>query len=184
METPAVAGEREGRTTKLVPDAGDDARGGEDGGGDRSGLATGVKNGAIGGFLATVTMTVYRLPIARSLPPTSEFWGQYGPGEDDAGPILALLLHLGYGTGGGIAFAAAFARLGPGSDSDAKREVASLVAGLLYGAVLSLFGSRVLLRRVLGMDLEADEVLVFHVSHLIYAATLATWVGSRLRRGE
>lgn len=177
METPATATDREEGTTRPVPDAGAAA---EDGGG----IVTGAKNGAIGGLLATVTMTVYRLPIARSLPPTSEFWGKYGPGDGDAGPVLALLLHLGYGTGGGIAFGAAFARLGPGGESDAKREGAGLVAGLLYGAVLSLFGSRVLLRRVLDMDLEADEVLVFHVSHLIYAATLATWVGSRLRRGD
>lgn len=143
-----------------------------------------VLNGVIGGLLATVTMTIYRLPIARSLPPTEEFWEQYGPGDADGGPLIALLLHLGYGTGGGIAFGAVFARLIPEGSSEGKREATSIGLGLLYGAVLSLFGSRVLLSRVLGMDLDPDEVLVFHVSHAIYALTLGTWVGSRIRRKD
>lgn len=138
--------------------------------------------GAIGGLLATVTMTVYRLPVARSLPPTSEFWGRYGPGDGEpAGPLLALFLHVGYGIGGGIAFGAAFGRLVRGTDADAVREVAGLATAVLYGAALSVFGSRVLLGRLLGMDLDSDERLVFHVSHVVYALTLGTWLGSRTR---
>lgn len=171
-------------TEPIEDDAGGERRSPSDLANAGRSLPTAAIEGAIGGFLATVTMTVYRLPIARSLPPTQEFWAQYGPGDSDGGPLLALLLHLGYGTGGGIAFGVAIARLVPGSESDARREVTSIVLGVLYGATLSLFGSRVLLSRLLGVDLEADESLVFHVSHAIYALTLATWVGSRLRRGE
>lgn len=141
-------------------------------------------NGAIGGLLGTVTMTVYRLPIARSLPPTEEFWDRYAPGDRDAGPLLSLLLHLGYGTGGGLAFGAAFARLVSADSGESKREAAGIGLGVLYGAVLSAFGARVLLSRLLDMDLDPDERLVFHVGHAIYALTLGTWVGSRLRQSD
>lgn len=176
METPSATVDTEERSVEIsMPE--------EDGAGGQS-LLRGVLNGAIGGLLATVTMTIYRLPIARSLPPTEEFWEQYGPGDAEGGPLIALLLHLGYGTGGGIAFGAAFARLVPDFDSDGKRETTSIGLGLLYGGLLSLFGSRVLLSRVLGMDLDPDEVLVFHVSHAIYALTLGTWVGSRIRHED
>lgn len=139
-----------------------------------------VALGAIAGFLATVTMTIYRLPIARSLPPTSEFWAQYAPGDrEPAGPVLSLALHLGYGTVGGIAFGTAFPRLISSESSDAKREIAGLTLGTLYGIALSIVGSRGLLSGMLGMDLDRDERLVFHVSHLVYALTLGTWIGSR-----
>lgn len=125
-------------------------------------------------------MTVYRLPIARSLPPTGAFWAQYGPGDrEDPGTVVPLLLHLAYGVGAGAAFAALFARLLPETAADARREAASLALAVPYGLVLSLFGSRVLLRRVLGIDLETDEALVFHAGHVIYALTLGSWVGSR-----
>lgn len=174
METPSATVDRDEGSLEFTTGDGE----------GRQSLSTAVLNGLIGGLLATVTMTIYRLPIARSLPPTEEFWEQYGPGDADGGPLLALLLHLGYGTGGGLAFGAAFARLVPEMDSDGKHEATSLGLGLLYGTVLSLFGSRVLLSRLLGMDLDPDEVLVFHVSHAIYALTLGTWVGSRIRRGD
>lgn len=137
--------------------------------------------GAVGGFLATVTMTVYRLPIARSLPPTGPFWAQYGPGDQEGpGTAVPLLLHLAYGVGAGAAFAALFARAAPDAAADARRESRGLALAVPYGLVLSLFGSRVLLRRMLDIELETDEALVFHVGHVVYALTLGSWVGSRM----
>lgn len=146
---------------------------------DRETLSAGA-TGALGGLLATLTMTVYRAPIARSLPPTEEFWKRYGPGEgDDETPVVALLLHLAYGVGAGTVFGAAFAAMASGEESEARREVRSALLSVLYGGVLSLFGEHVVLKRLLAMDLAADEALVFHGGHLVYAFTLGTWVGSR-----
>ena len=139
-----------------------------------------LANGAIGGFLGTVTMTVYRLPIARSLPPTEEFWTRYGLGDEQTeSPVVALVLHLAYGTGAGAVFGPLFARMASGEESDAAREATSTVLSALYGIALSVFGHHVLLGRMLSMDLDADEVLVFYLSHIIYGLTLGTWVGSR-----
>lgn len=171
METATATVDEEGRRRPTA----DDDEGGR--------VTAGAVAGAVGGVLATVTMTIYRLPIARSLPPTREFWAQYGPGESEGGLLVALLLHLGYGAGGGLAFGVAFDRFVPGT-ADSTREVAGLGLALVYGAALSLFGSRVLLSRLLDMDLDPDEVLVFHVSHAVYALTLGTWVGSRTRRSD
>ncbi len=122
-------------------------------------------------------MTAYRLPIARSLPPTAKFWATYvGGGEPSDYPVVALFLHLLYGVGGGCVFAA-LARASERPPTEGR----GVAAGALFGAILSVFGTRVVLGRLLGMSLEPDESLVFHVSHLIYGLTLGTWVGSRLR---
>ena len=137
--------------------------------------------GTVGGLLATIVMTAYRLPIARSLPPTAAFWARYvgsGDAEDYAG--TGLLLHLGYGAGAGAVFGALFRIAGLDAYSEHVRETRGIGLATLYGVALSVFGSRVVLGRLLGMDLDADEALVFHVSHVIYALTLGTWVGSRV----
>jgi hypothetical protein len=129
-------------------------------------------------LIATLVMTVFRMPISESLPPTAEFWAQYlGSGEAEDYPIIGLVLHLAYGVAGGVAFAA----LAPGSgESDALAETKNVIAGTVYGMVLSVFGARFLLEGLLEMDLETDDRLIFHLSHLIYGLTLGTWVGSRL----
>lgn len=148
---------------------------------ENRGLLAAATNGAVGGFLATVTMTVYRMPVARSLPPTEEFWTCYGLGDErERSPLVALLLHLAYGVGAGTVFGVVFATVDPGDESEAAREVRSIALSTLYGVALSLFGQYVILGRLLSMDLDADEALVFHGGHLVYALTLGTWVGSRV----
>lgn len=148
-------------------------------------LLAAAANGAVGGLLGTVTMTVYRMPIARSLPPTEAFWTRYGPGEEgERSPLVALFLHLAYGIGGGAVFGAAFAMLGSNEEPEANREAKSAVLGLLYGVVLSVFGRHVIVEGLLGKDLADDEALVFHGGHLVYALTLGTWVGSRVERND
>jgi hypothetical protein len=134
--------------------------------------------GVVGGVIATTVMTVYRLPISESLPPTAEFWAQYvGSGDAEAYPVVGLALHFMYGIAGGITFAV----IAPGSgESDAHSQRKNVVFGTLYGLLLSVFGTRILLERVLGIDVESDYRLIFHVSHVIYGLTLGTWVGSRL----
>lgn len=142
---------------------------------------TGGIHGAIGGLVATVVMTAYRLPVARSLPPTAVFWEQYvGNSDAEEYPIIGLFLHLGYGVTGGVVFGALYGAVGNWRAPDYVQESRGILSATVYGLALSLFGSRVVLGRLLGMDLDADESLVFHLSHVIYALTLGTWVGSRV----
>ncbi|USZ74835.1 hypothetical protein NGM07_15500 [Halorussus vallis] len=156
-----------------------------------------VVEGAKGGLVATLVMTAYRLPISHALPPTAVFWSKFVAGGDpNDHPVAAIVLHLLYGLGAGVAFGA-LVPTGSGStastpqlsssaaeadedDREARREAAGLLAGTVYGLVLSVFGERVVLERVLGMSLDADDRLVFHVGHAIYGLTLGTWMGSRV----
>ena len=134
--------------------------------------------GLLGGLLATVTMTVFRMPISDSPPPTADLWARYvGDGGPEDHLLVGLLLHLGYGTAAGGLFGA-LAPVPP-TGTELSREVRGVLAGLAYGLLLSAFGERALLVGLLGMDLEADERFVFHASHVVYGLTIGAWVGSR-----
>ncbi|WP_202932524.1 hypothetical protein [Halorussus salinus] len=149
-----------------------------------------IREGAVGGFVATLVMTAYRLPISRSLPPTARFWATFvGDGDEEDYPGPAIVLHLLYGTVAGAVFGAAGALVGrdaPTADPDeeARREEVGLLAGVGYALALSWVGERVLLRGLLGMAPDRDESLVFHVGHAVYGLTLGTWVGSRVSHPE
>ena len=133
--------------------------------------------GLVGGAFATLVMTAFRMPISDSLPPTAHFWARFvGDGDPEEYPVPAFVLHVVYGVAGGGLFGALF-----GSRRGRTRagiELADLGRGLVYSLVLSVFGTRVVLRRVIGMDLESDEALIFHVGHVIYGLALGAWVGS------
>ena len=135
-----------------------------------------IIRGIKGGLIATAGMTLYRLPVFRALPPTAEFWARYvGSGDAEDYPLIGLILHFLYGAGGGGAFGVVFATLDRKTAFD--RERFGLVSGLVYGLLLSVFGSRVLFPYLLDRELESDELLVFHVGHVIYGLTLGTWFG-------
>ncbi len=144
---------------------------------DVGGVAQTVGQGLVGGAISTLVMTAFRAPIARSLPPTAEFWARYvGDGEPSDYPVVGLLLHLLYGTIGGGLFSVLLERRKTAGRMDEQR---GGVWGVLYGFALSLFGLHVVLKLVLRMNLESDEQFVFHAGHLIYGLTLGTWLGSR-----
>ncbi len=136
-----------------------------------------VTYGSLGGFVATLSMTVFRMPTSKSLPPTAEFWAKFvGSGEPEEYPAIALVLHFLYGIGSGVMFAL----ISPGrSEPDEIAESKGALLGTVYGTVLSIFGARVVLSRILDLNLDTDELLVFHISHVVYGLTLGTWVGSR-----
>lgn len=137
-----------------------------------------VAVGVQAGLVATAIMTAFRAPISQSLPPTAEFWAKYvGGGDPDDHRVAAVVLHLLYGAAAGAAYVVAVPGTTGESDYHAERLGAAL--GVAYGLVLSAFGKRVLLDRLLDMDLEADEAFVFDLSHVVYGLTLGTWVGSR-----
>lgn len=139
--------------------------------------------GIVGGLIATALMTLYRYPLFRALPPTAEFWSTFvRGGEPEQYPAAGLLLHFLYGGVGGGVFGLCFSLFDFRSERD--RRLGAIGLSLGYGAVLSVFGTRVMLRRLLGEELEPDEAAVFHVAHVIYGLTLGTWMSSRERSGE
>lgn len=145
----------------------------------KRGILQWALNGAVGGLLATVVMTAYRLPVAASLPPTARFWAKYVSGGDPGDhPVPALVLHLGYGAAAGTVFGALFRSFVGRSESDDEREAGGVVLGALYALALSVFGERVVLGGLLSTDLDATESLVFHVGHLVYGLSLGSWVAS------
>ncbi|PSQ00809.1 hypothetical protein BRC94_05130 [Halobacteriales archaeon QS_5_70_17] len=138
----------------------------------------GALRGALGGIVGTVAMTLYRAPVARSLPPTAEFWAQYvGEGEPEDYPGPALALHLLYGAAGGVVFGALFDRLD--ADRSLIREALGAVCGAWYGLSLSAFGQPVILRGLLGQRLDASESFLFHAGHVVYGLVLGHWAASR-----
>jgi predicted MFS family arabinose efflux permease len=93
-----------------------------------------MRRGAEGGALATAVMTVYRLPVTRSLPPTAEFWATFVSGGDPAdSPVAALVLHVVYGVAAGAIFAVVLRTL---LDTDPDDRFAFHVSHLLYGITL------------------------------------------------
>jgi hypothetical protein len=134
--------------------------------------------GLAGGALGTVVMSAFRAPTARSLPPTADFLSRWGGGSPEKYPLASLVLHLLYGVAAGVPLGLAWPRLAAwGGDS----ERVGLLVGAAYGLVLSVFGERVVVGRLVGMTLDDDESAVFHAGHLVYGLTLGAWVGSRAR---
>jgi len=132
--------------------------------------------GAKSGVVATVVMTLFRLPISHSPPPPATLLAKLLGGEPEDHTLGALPLHLIYGVAAGVAYAAA-SPLDP-DESDVRAERRGVIRGAAFGLGLSAFGKRVLLEGLLGMDLDADERFVFHVGHLVYGLTLGAWLGS------
>lgn len=140
-------------------------------------LIRSTRRGAIGGLAATVGMTVYRIPVFRALPPTAEFWSRYVAGGEPADhPFPGLVLHVLYGTVGGAIFGA-LTSVRPIRDP-IVRERLYLVAGLLYGLLLSVIGSRIIFVYLLGRKLRPEHAVVFHVGHAIYGVTLGTFMAA------
>jgi len=139
--------------------------------------------GFTGGLVATVVMTVYRLPVFRALPPTAEFWATYlGRGDAEQYPVQGLVLHFLYGGVAGGVFGTVLDRIDV--DAEWDRRIGATVLAFGYGVVLSVFGTRVLFPLLLDEEMNPDEAFVFHVGHLVYGLTLGTWLSSREQAGD
>ena len=144
----------------------------------REHLADSVLRGIQAGFVATIIMTAFRLPILRSLPPSANFWSQYVTGGDPEEHTFAgLVLHFAYGIQAGAIFGALFEL--QDADRAIEPEQRGLVWGSVYGMALSAFGSQVMLKELLDIRLDADELALFHAGHFVYGLSLGAWVGSR-----
>lgn len=147
------------------------------------GILRGLGRGVVGGLIATALMTLYRFPVFRVLPPTADFWAKYvGGGEAESYPGMGLLLHFLYGGVAGGLFGAGIGLLDVGNERE--RGIITIGCSLVYGLLLSVFGTRVLFRYLLDEDLETDEAVIFHVGHVIYGLTLGTWISFGKRSGE
>ena len=136
-----------------------------------------------GGLIATCVMTTFRMLISHSLPPTANFWAQYvAGGELEEHRIEAIVLHFLYGAAAGSVFAVMFAAIDPRTRLEPETE--GLLTGFLYSIPFTWVGEAVMMHRILGMDLESDESMIFHAGHLIYGITLGAWIGSRIDRSE
>lgn len=134
-----------------------------------------------GGLIATCTLTVFRLPVSRSLPPTANFWAEYVVcGELSEYPEEAMVLHLLYGAVGGSVFAVLFGKFD--ELSPIPTELDGVLTGILSSIPFSLFGTNVVLDRMLGMEMEQNEVMIFHAGHLVRGCSIGAWVGSRMNQ--
>lgn len=137
-----------------------------------------IRHGVEGGFVATLVMTAFRIPISRSLPPTAEFWQRFVHDTDSPTvTVPAIALHLLYGVGGGVAYSLFVPELP--DRTEARAELWGVLTAVAYSLCLSAFGQRVVLGKLLGQDLTADEAFVFHLGHVVYGLTLGAWAGSR-----
>jgi len=146
-------------------------------------VARGLVRGVVGGLIATVLMTLYRFPVFRALPPTAEFWATYvGGGDPEEYPRAGLVLHFVYGGAAGGLFGVGVSLVN--FRTERRRRIGSIGLALAYGLLLSVFGTRVVVRHLLDDDLEPDETAIFHVGHAVYGLTLGTWMSSRERTGD
>lgn len=146
-------------------------------------LLRGVLRGVIGGLTATALMTLYRFPLFRALPPTAEFWAMFvRKGDPEQYPVAGLILHFLYGGTAGGLFGFVFGLIDFRTERD--RRLGAILLSLVYGLLLSVFGSRILLNRLLEEDMGPDERAVFHVGHVVYGLALGTWLSSPERAGE
>ena len=133
-------------------------------------------NGAVGGAVATVSMSVFREPVSRSLPPTSSFLSSVTGDDPGDHPVAAYLLHFLYGASAGTVFGALSGHA-PSRLTDSMR--AHLAFGAAYGVLLSVFGRWFVLPALTKLDLDPDEATVFDAGHLVFGLALGAWVGSR-----
>lgn len=143
----------------------------------------GLIRGVVGGLIATILMTLYRFPVFRALPPTSEFWAKYiGSDDAEAYPAKGLILHFLYGGAAGGVFGVGISLLE--FQSERERHLGVIGLSLVYGLVLSVFGTRFVFQYLLDEDAEPNEAVIFHVGHIVYGLTLGTWVGFSEQKGE
>lgn len=133
-------------------------------------------SGLVGGFIATIIMTVLMMALGDdSPPPTALFWSKYvGDGEPSEFMMQGMVLHLLYGTIAGGAFALLIPVLGFIS-------VATIVSAILWGGVFALvlfvFAAVFWMNIILGMDADMKAAGMFLVFHLVYGVVLGAWIG-------
>lgn len=135
-----------------------------------------ILSGLVGGFVATIVMTVFMMALGDdSPPPTALFWSKYvGDGTPDQYMMQGMILHLLYGTVAGAVFAVLATALGFISVATLG---SALLWGLVYGFVLFAGAAMFWMNIVLGLDADRKMVGMFLFFHLVYGAVLGVWLG-------
>jgi len=134
-----------------------------------------IVSGLIGGFVATIVMTIFMMMLGDdSPPPTAMFWSQYlGDGEPDQYMMQGMVLHFIYGIIAGGVFAVLVAALGLGVATLG----AAVLWGLVYGLVLFVIAAAFWMMMIMGMSPEMKMAGMFLFFHLVYGLVLGLWVG-------
>jgi hypothetical protein len=136
---------------------------------------TAVINGALGGLVATLAMTVAMVAVGDdSPPPTADLWSKYVGGKPAENRLPAMLLHFLYGAVVAGVLAAVLSVTGL---TDA---VINFGSGVAYGVVLFIVGALFWVRLVLGMDPERKQTVTFLMVHFVYGAVLGAWLAANL----
>lgn len=135
-----------------------------------------ILSGLVGGFVATIVMTVFMMTLGDdSPPPTALFWSKYvGDGTPDQYMMQGMILHPLYGTVAGAVFAVLATALGFISVATLG---SALLWGLVYGFVLFTGAAMFWMNIVLGLDADRKMVGMFLFFHLVYGAVLGVWLG-------
>ncbi len=136
-------------------------------------VETAVVNGLLGGFVATVAMTVLMMALGDdSPPPTAIFWSKYvGNAGPDSYMMQGMVLHFLYGIAGGGVLAVLLTVAG------VTGLLPAVGAGLGYGFVLFVFAAGFWMNVVLDMDAGPKEAGMFLFFHLVYGGVLGAIIG-------
>ena len=133
-------------------------------------------DGLVGGFIATIVMTILMMVLGDDTPPpTALFWSKFvGDGEPSDFMMQGMVLHLLYGVmaGGAFAVIASFLDM----INVAALETA-ILWGLVYGVALFVGAAVFWMKLILGIEPERKMVGMFLFFHLIYGAILGAWIG-------
>lgn len=136
---------------------------------------TALINGALGGVVATLAMTIVMMVAGDgSPPPTANLWSKYVGGEPAENKLPAMLLHFFYGTVVASVLAAVLSMTG------LTNAVINFGSGVAYGIVLFIVGSLFWVQLVLGMDPERKQTIMFLMVHFVYGAVLGAWLAADL----
>lgn len=136
-----------------------------------------IIDGVIGGVLATIVMTMFMMTMGDdSPPPTAAFYAKYiGDEGPDAYMKEGMLMHMMYGLGAGVAFAA-IGIVGAFLFTPVTL-VNGVLNGLVYGFILFVGAAVFWMKIVLAIEPEPPQIASFLFFHLVYGAVLGGWVG-------
>lgn len=121
-------------------------------------------------------MTVPSIDRLFAVRPRELLRGFVGTGDPEDYTLTALVLHVVYGAVAGGVSGTVFHPLW--DEATGARGHRAMITGVVYSLLLSLFGSTILLSRLLDIDLSGRESLIFHVGHVVYGLALGTWIGT------
>ena len=135
-------------------------------------------NGIVGGFVATIVMTIAMMAMTDdSPPPTALLWAKYiGNRGPDEYMMQGMILHFIYGILAGGVFVLVANTIG----LDLVSLGSSILWAVVYGVMLFLIGAGFWMPRVLDMQPDRQMAVGFLLFHVVYGIVLGAWVSFEL----